>query len=62
MLPFLLTITKHIFLNNQNYYLNIINKYNIKDKQKILSIQGKSENHQYMRIILPKTAIIKPKE
>ena len=50
---------KHNFSQkDKKRILDYLNKFKIKNKQKILEIEGNWENRQYIRIILPKNSII----
>ncbi len=51
--------SKHLFTKaEEKNILDLLNKYWIEDKQKSLYIQWASDNKQYVRILLPKNAIV----
>ncbi|QFR39259.1 DUF4012 domain-containing protein [Candidatus Gracilibacteria bacterium 28_42_T64] len=55
--------SSHHFTKDNEAELNILfDSYNIKNRDHILNIQGKGENHQFMRVLLPENAIITPKK
>lgn len=56
---------KHLFSNNEEQkIINILNNYPIKDKKinDLINIQWKWENKSYVRVILPKDAIVQEKD
>ena len=55
----------HLFTKNEEFKVNnLLDKFPIKDKTRkdILNIQWKWVNKTYVRVILPKNAVIKPKK
>ena len=53
---------KHTFnKQDETYILWLIDKFKIEEKEKILKIQWKWQNHQFVRVILPKTAQVLPR-
>ncbi len=55
--------SSHHFTKDNEAELNILfDSYNIKNRDHILNIQWKWENHQFMRVLLPENAIITPKK
>jgi hypothetical protein len=54
-------IRKHQYNNIEEKKIDdLLNKYNIKDKNHIRYIQWKWDNYQYVRVYLPKNAVIEP--
>ena len=54
-------IRKHQYNNIEEKKIDdLLNKYNIQDKNHIRYIQWKWDNYQYVRVYLPKNAVIKP--
>lgn len=53
----------HMFSKFEEEKVNkLLNYYNVIDKQDIINIQWKGDNKSYVRILLPKEAIIEPTE
>ncbi|MCH2188834.1 hypothetical protein MK079_03330, partial [Candidatus Gracilibacteria bacterium] len=54
---------KHLFnKKNEAEILDIFNRYDIQNRSELLQIQGKGQNHQYIRLLLPKNAQITPQD
>lgn len=55
-----LTLTRfHSFdIQKENKVMELINRYNIAEKQKLLYVQGKADNSVFTQVFLPKTSII----
>jgi hypothetical protein len=54
-------IRKHQYNNIEEKKIDdLLNKHNIKDKNHIRYIQWKWDNYQYVRVYLPKNAVIEP--
>ncbi|NDK08394.1 DUF4012 domain-containing protein [Candidatus Gracilibacteria bacterium] len=53
-----LSLSHNFTLDDENYIRDLIKKYEIRDP-KIMHIQGTGNNWQYIKVLLPKNAIIK---